>query len=76
MDIKIVMSQVSDGASQEGNAIRQVSGSPGTPTSMDVQTSTVVNLSLAQFQGLISYIGLIQRGGTTSAIETAITGAL
>ena len=69
------MQQVSDGVQKGGNAIRQVSGNAGTPTSMDIPTDTVLNLSQVQYQGVVDYVGLIQRGANTSSIETAITAA-
>lgn len=75
MAYRIKIENVSNGASEEGDAIRQTSGNSAIPTTGEIKTCTIINMSEAQRNGLYTYIGLMQRGATTSAIETAITAA-
>jgi len=75
MAYRIKIERVDDGASEEGGSIRQTSGNNATPTTGETRTTTVVQMSEAQRNGLFTYIGLLQRGATTSSIETAIIAA-
>lgn len=73
--IRIEISPVSPGATQETNAITRVTGAASLPID-SVPTRTVVRVLDAQMVGLKNYIALIKNGDVTTTVETAINALL